>query len=102
MARAIIKLGLLIVCGLGVYISVLVAQTRAAANLCDSYPGGSRIEDLATLEGTFFLTQMGPIDDPNISGTQKVIFCASLTMCDTSCSLEIEDGVVKLARHSVY
>lgn len=102
MARSIIKSGLLITCGVGVYVSVLVAQTRAAAKLCDSYPVGSGIEDLATLEGTFFLTQMGPTDDPDSPGTKRVIFCASLTMCDTSCSLEVENGLVKFARHSAY
>jgi len=100
MVSAIGKMGLLVAGGIAVYISVLIAQGRAAADLCDSYPVGSRIEDLENLSGTFFLTRMGPINDPTNPGAQKVIFCASMAMCDTSCSLEIEDRVVTSARFS--
>ena len=96
------KVVLLIAVGIAVYISVLIAQSRAAANLCERYPVGSHIEDLEGLEGTFFLTRMGPINDSNIPGRQKVIYCAALTMCDESCSLEVEDGLVKRAKYSAY
>lgn len=96
------KSGLILVCVIAVYISVLTAQSRAAANLCENHPVGSRIKNFENLEGTFALTQMGPIDDPGKPGAQKVIFCAALTMCDTSCSLEIEDGLVVRASFSDY
>lgn len=103
MARAIGKTGLVSVAvGIAVYVLILLAQGQAAANLCNNYPAGSRIDDLGKLEGTFLLTQMGPLEDPGKPGAQKIIFCASLTMCDTSCSLEIEDRVVKSARFSDY
>ena len=102
MARAIGKLGLLVVCGFAVYIFVLMTQGRAAADLCSRYSVGTHIEDLETLEGTFFLTRMGPISDPNNPSVQKVIYCAALTMCDESCRLEIEDGLVKRAKHSAF
>ena len=98
MMNAIGKMGWLVVAGIAVYVSVLIAQNQAAAELCDSYPVGSRIEDLANLSGTFFLTRMGPITDPTNPAVQKVIFCASMAMCDTSCSLELEDRVVTSAR----
>ena len=102
MVRAISIFGLLVACGIAVYISVLMAQSRAAADLCSKYSIGTHIEDLAGLEGTFFLTRMGPIPEPNNPRAQKVIYCAALTMCDESCSLEIEDGVVKRAEHSTF
>ncbi len=95
------KAGPLVAAGIAIYVLVMVAQSRAAANLCDRYSVGSRIEDIEDLDGTFFLSRMGPFPEhPDKSGAQEVIFCASLTMCDTSCWLEIEDQVVKSARYS--
>jgi hypothetical protein len=96
------KSGLILVCVIAVYISVLTAQSRAAANLCENHPVGSRIKDLENLEGTFALTQMGPTNDLSRPGAQEVIFFAALTMCDTSCSLEIEDSLVIRASFSDY
>ena len=93
------KAGPLVAAGIAIYVLVMVAQSRAAANLCDRYSVGSRIEDVENLDGTFFLTRVGSII-PIISGPQTVTFCASLTMCDVGCRLEIEDQVVKSARHS--
>ena len=92
--------GLLVLGGIAAYVMLLFAQRNAAAELCDRYPVGASIEDLDDLEGTFLLTRMGPLDDPEKPGTQRVIFCAGLTMCDTSCTLEIKDRVVTDARTS--
>lgn len=100
--RTLLKLILLIFCGLGIYITSTIIQSRAAAKLCARYPIGSQIENLDNLDGTHFLTQMGPIEDPKLPGVEKVIFCASLTMCDTSCSLTIENGLIKNASYSDY
>lgn len=93
------RAGPLVLAGIAIYILITVAQGRAAASLCDRYSAGTRIEDVENLDGTFFLTRMGTIN-PNIPAAQNVIFCASVTMCDTSCTLEIEDRVVKSARYS--
>ncbi len=100
MIRAIAKIMLMLISVVGIYLVVLFAQIRAAANLCDSFPIGSQIESLEDIGGTFLLTRMGPLRDPTRSGAEKVVFCASLTICETSCRLEIEDGRVKHARHS--
>ena len=93
-------MGLLLLGGIAAYVLVLMAQSDAAANLCENYAVGSTIADLEHLDGTFLLTRMGPFDVPKDPGTQRVIFCASLTMCDTSCSLEVVDHVVKSAEFS--
>lgn len=100
MARAGGKIGLLLAAGIVTYVAVLMAQNHAAENLCNNYSVGSSIEDLEKLDGTFFLTRMGPLDVREDPGTQRVIFCAGLTMCDTSCSLEIKNRVVKVAKFS--
>lgn len=94
------KIGLLFICAIGIYIFFLVAQTRVTVNLCDSYPAGSQIEDIDSLKGTFLLTQMGPLEDHSRPGTYEVIFCANMTMCDTSCRFEVENQVVKRAIYS--
>ena len=100
MIRTIKNMALLMLFGMGLYTFLLLAQGRAAADLCDNHPAGSRVENLEDLEGTFFLTRMGPIPNPKEPGTEKVIFCAGLTMCETSCRLEIENGRVTRARYS--
>ena len=92
------KAGPIVLAGIAIYISIVVAQGRAAANLCDRYSVGTRIEDVEILDGTFFLSPMGSFD-PNNPAAQEVIFCAMMTMCDVSCSLEIEDQVVKSASY---
>lgn len=96
------KAGPLVVIGIAIYVLVMVAQTRAAEDLCNRYSVGSMIGDIENLEGTFFLTCMGPLPDPNNPSAQSVMFCANMTMCDTSCRLEIEDDVVTNARYSAH
>ena len=89
-----VKITLVILCAMGLYVSVLLAQSGAAEDLCRHYPVGSAIDDLANLEGTFFLSRMGPVPDPEQAGAQYVVFCAGLSMCETSCGLKIKDNLV--------
>ncbi len=93
-------IGLLIVFGIGFYIYSLSAQQRAAADLCEQNPAGSRIVSLTKLERSYGLKLMGPMDIKDKPGTQRAIFCAALTMCDTSCTLEIQDGRVTRSDYS--
>ena len=97
-----VKLVIVIIIAVAIYIAVSISQSRAAANLCARYPVGTQIESLDSLNDTLFLTVMGPISDPKRPSAQQFIFCASLTMCDTSCSLVIEDGLVKQSNFSNY
>ena len=93
------KVGPLVIVGLSIYIAVHFAQTRAAVSLCERYSVGTRINDWKNLEGSFFLTPMGHYD-PKLPRVQNLIFCASATMCDVSCSLEIENGLVTKSEHN--
>jgi len=86
---------LVLAVGFAIYLAVTMAQIRAAAKLCEAFPAGSHIVDLENFESTFFLTRVGPVDDSAEPGTQSVLFCASMTMCETACRMEIEDRVVK-------
>ncbi len=100
MARTIKFISLLMVIGIGFYIYSLLSQVRGAADLCDSYPVGSQIENLEKLESVYGLTLMGPIEVKDKPGVQEAIFCAALTMCDTFCSLEIQNGRVTQSNYS--
>jgi len=100
MARIIKLIGFLILIGFGVYVYALLDQTQSVANLCDSYPAGSQIENLEKLEKSYGLKLIGPIDIGNKPGTQKAIFCAVLSMCDTSCTIEFQNGRVTHSNYS--
>ena len=93
-------IGLLVLIGIAAYTGFSIAQSRVANKLCDRYTVGSTIEDPSDLDGTLLLTRMGPFDVQEKPGTQRVMYCAGLTMCDSSCTLEIRDHVVTDARTS--
>ncbi len=82
----------------GLFIFTLFASHRAAANLCENHPVGSRMANIEDLKGTFFLSRMGPFPDLDPPGVQDVMFCSSISLCDTSCSFKVEDGIVIEAR----
>ena len=96
------KAGPIVLAGIAVYIFFFVAQGRAAAKLCENHPVGSPINNIEDIEGTFLLTRMGPDPGPDQQGAQVAIFCASTTMCDTSCRLTVEDGLVVEASFSAH
>ena len=93
-----IVVGLFVV--IGIYIFMVSASGRAAADFCDDHPVGSQIESLERLEGSFLFKRMGPAPDADVAGANYAIYCASLTMCDTSCRLTVKDGSVVEARFS--
>ena len=80
----------------GLFIFTIFASHRAAANLCENHPVGSLMANIEDLKGTFFLSRMGPFPDPDPdqSGVQDVMFCSNISLCDTSCSFKVEDGIV--------
>ena len=101
--RVIIKTGtFLVIIAIASYIWMFNAEQQAAVDLCNNYPAGSHIEDLNNLQGASRLKKMGPINNPDNPEVTTVIFCVSTTMCDTSCSFDIEDNIVKNARFSRY
>jgi len=98
--RLLTQVGILLVVGTGFYAFSLFSQSQAAADLCANHPVGSALENLEELEGTDSLTPVGPIELHDAPGTTQVIFCAALTMCDTSCRLRVENGRVIAADFS--
>ncbi len=52
------------------------------------------VGDLKEIENNYSVKLMGPFDVKDKPGTQQAIFCAVLTMCDTSCSVEFQNNRV--------
>ena len=98
--RLLTQVGILLVVGVGFYVYSLLSQSQAAADLCDNHPVGSALENLEELEGSHSLTAVGPIELQDAPGTTQVIFCAALTMCDTSCRLTVQNGQVTAADYT--
>ena len=62
--------------------------------MCSLFPEGTAVGDLKEIENNYSVKLMGPFDVKDKQGTQQAIFCAVLTMCDTSCSLEFQNNRV--------
>ena len=87
-------LGLVVLSGVAAYVLMSRAQSRAATDLCESIPVGTRVESPESLTDSSLLKLMGPIRDPELPNTEVLIFCAGLTMCDVSCQIEVTDDIV--------
>ncbi len=86
--------GLLLFAGVVLYLALVLAQERAAEALCAANPPGTAVSDVMAHPGTFLLSPRGPLSDPHRPDVERVIYCAALTLCDTSCRLEFRHGVV--------
>ena len=96
----IIKIvGMLLLVAAAFYGYELFRQIRATSELCDSYPIGSQVEEAGAIGESFGLDSSGSFGIDGRPGAARVIFCASFTMCDKACVLEIEDGRVIHSHH---
>jgi hypothetical protein len=86
--------GSLIVIGVGFAIYSLSKQISDVAKVCALFAEGAAVGDLGGIEDRFSVQLMGPFEVSGKPGTQQVVFCAALTMCDTSCSVEFKNDKV--------
>lgn len=93
-------IGLLVLAGIAYYFWSISSQTAGAEKLCAAHPPGTRLVSPATAADAFGVRFMGSQDATQWQKTGKLIFCATLTMCDVSCVLDVEDGVVTRATFS--
>jgi hypothetical protein len=91
--------GVLLLVGAAFYVYELFRQIQATSDLCDRYPIGSQVEEAGIIGESFGLDSRGPFKIDGRPGAARVIFCASFTMCDKACLLEIEDGRVTRSQH---
>jgi len=86
--------GVIVLIGLGYYFYAWYAETRDVEKLCAMYPAGTSAGDILEVARAYSGQLMGPVEDKDKNETYQFIYCAPMTMCDVSCNIEVEDGVV--------
>ena len=84
----------LLTLGVGIYISCLNGRISDINEVCSLFPEGAAPGDWKGIENRYSVKLMGPVEVPDKPGVERVIFCAHLTMCDTSCNIEYQDNNV--------
>ncbi len=82
------------VIGVGAYVYAVNDQISDIETLCSFFTEGADVGDLNELEKNYSVKLMGPFEVKNRPRTQQALFCAVLTMCDTSCWVEYQDNRV--------
>jgi hypothetical protein len=94
MIKALSTLGLLTVIGIGAYIYSMNEQISDINEVCSLFPEGADVGDLREIENSYSVKLMGPFDVKDKPGRHQALFCAVLTMCDTSCWVEYQNNRV--------
>ena len=89
--------GILLFLGFGVYIYSLHNQISDINEVCSRFPVGAPKGNLEEIEKQYSVQFMGVSRAREQPGTETAIFCAPLTMCDTSCRIEFTDNKVTKA-----
>jgi len=95
-----IILAILVVLVIAAYLYTMRSQALGVTELCARYPEGSPVGNLIEIAREYSAKLMGPQAVKGQPETEQAMFCAALTMCDVSCSLEIKDGVVTKSVYS--
>ena len=93
-------LGILLVGVVIAYFVVLGGSLAGVNDICEAYPVGTRLSDFNDIDHGWAVSAMGPYEDPKTPGVVSMIYCSAPTMCDASCKLEIENGLVTYSRLS--
>lgn len=94
--KTLSTVGLAIVLGIGAYVYFINNQISDIEELCSLFPEGTVVGDLKEIENNYSVKLMGPFAVEDKPETQQALFCAVLTMCDTSCRVEFKnDKVIK-------
>lgn len=75
-------------------------QQKHARNMCTSYKAGDQMPSIEELDSEYFLHPMGPFEIKEKPGFQRVIFCASATMCDVACEITFKDGQISQVEYA--
>jgi hypothetical protein len=94
MMKTLSAFGLLMVMGIGAYVYSINDQISDVEEVCSLFPEGAVVGDLKAIENSYSVKLMGPFGVKDKPGTQQAIYCAVLTMCDTSCSVEFQNNRV--------
>lgn len=86
--------GVIILIGMGYYFYAWYAETRDVERLCATYPEGASADKILDVARSYSGRLMGPVENKDKNGAYHFIYCSPITMCDVSCRIEVESGVV--------
>ena len=86
--------GVMLVLGVSYFFYAMYAETRDVKRLCNTYAEGTRADGILEVAQDSSGRLMGPIEDKDKEDTFSLIYCAPSTMCDVSCDIEVEGGIV--------
>lgn len=92
--KTISILGLVLVIGIGAYVYLLSDQVSNVGKVCSIFLKEAPVGNLKQIAMNYSLDLRGPITVKNKPDTQMAIFCAPLTLCDSSCNIEFQNGQV--------
>ncbi len=93
-------IGAFILGGIGLYIYSITKQIDDVKSVCSLYPVGAKAEGFEAIEKQYSVKYMGIFKERKDSETEQALFCATLTMCDTSCRLEFKNNVITKSKVS--
>jgi len=88
------RIGLIMVAGIATYLYFMIDQISDVEEVCALFPEGAAVGNLKAIESKYSVRFMGSFEFGDEPGTQRAVFCASLTMCDNSCSVEYRNDTV--------
>ena len=83
----------------GTITNLLSHQQDDTFALCNSFPIGSDVSRLHLIADRYSLelmTRDPPLEEPE---ARRLTYCASFSMCDFACSLDVKDGLVIRSEH---
>lgn len=91
MKKSLKVLGIVFSFALCLYVGYMYLQVNEVSRICDEYKTKVNVENNSYIKPVFSVMH-GPKD---INDLETIIYCASLTMCEYSCMVQTESGVVK-------
>ena len=98
--KANIFVGLILAGGIAYYLFNFGQQTKGVVEICSIYSEGSSISGIQDKANSLPVKLRGPhiLKDES----QQYIVCSEYSMCDISCDIKVENGIVKeMVLHNV-
>ena len=86
--------GIVLLLGIAWYVYAINAQTDDVEAFCSRFEPGQAAPDPEPIALEYSGTLMGPAMPKPRAGKYSFVYCAPLTMCDVSCSVEVENGLI--------
>ncbi len=92
--KVIGALVIVVALGFGAYVYLMQAETKEVKAFCAELPEGTPAEQIFEAADRYSGQLMGGRKLIGGDKPQTFIYCSPMTMCDVSCSLEVQGGVI--------